>query len=898
MAHTKQLFLLLCLLLMTANSAAERLMIKLIDHTLPIHVNHPQIPILQHQTSSKNYSLVELPDALSIDEKIRIRKQLTDNPNVKWIERDTKIQLSQSTPNDEFHYVQTPWQTSIHLPEAWEHQAHCQNTIIAIIDSGLDIQHPDLSDNVWINPGEIPDNGIDDDENGKIDDVSGWNTINNNPLVNDLYGHGTHVAGLVAATGNNHIGVTGTCWQANILPIKFLDRYGSGFLSHAVDAVQYVMDLKAQYPEYHFIVNNSWAAIHNTALEEIIDQASSQGILFVNAAGNSGDNIDNRAVYPASFSAQSLSSITVANLDTTDPNTPFKLSTTSNHGLSHVTLAAPGTDIYSTWPSSLTSDEPAYHFKSGTSMATPMVSGIAALLWQQNPALNSTEIRAIISNNTQYLASLNGFTSTSGYIDAYRTLIHNDLKTGLGYVSTASQMELHGVNLDQLSQLTLNNTPLPFIVTDNSHLSFSAADQLKCGYLQGETSQGLTNRLYLDWTPSPPTDLQLTPIDNHYVLAWNTDPNVETITLLKASKDGIFEELDTIDNDTQTTTLSQLLPSDQITLLSHFDCPSPQETLTTKSSEPSDTLTIGDYSLPSWQTKSFSSAVVSQDYHSLFSVTGAHTLEVDLSQVTESPCFPDGLTLTEEAITGQPVKQQHCHFELVATNKNQLSSRQLFTINTTDRPPYALSHDDIEFSLETALPILGATLNKVTDNRWRMDLFTDAAQAINEIAMTLHSPQLTLIAASQLIDNEYQAITLKSSRSLEWYIEQENDSASQKDYETHSIYLTLSSSNNSLNDGSNAKDNRCFIASSIYQNRNAQEVQQLREIRDLLINEVPILEPLIHYYYQASPTWVAWMQSNPYAYLVEYPIKSWLDQIIWLNKRLSDSDNKDLNRDQ
>ena len=265
----------------------------------------------------------------------------------------------------------------IDAPESWDITTGSAETIVAVIDTGVDARHPDLAANMWVNPREIPGNGIDDDGNGYVDDVNGYDFLNKDGDPSDDHGHGTHVAGIIAAAGNNGTGVSGVTWRARIMSLKFLGADGSGFTSDAVNAVLYAADNGAR------VMNNSWGGWgYSQALRDAIAAANDAGILFVAAAGNDSNNNDMNPFYPAAYDVPNVAAVAAS--DKYDARTWF-----TNFGSRSVLLAAPGQDILSTVPptgNACCSDPSGYTLLSGTSMAAPHVSGAAALLLAQDPA--------------------------------------------------------------------------------------------------------------------------------------------------------------------------------------------------------------------------------------------------------------------------------------------------------------------------------------------------------------------------------------------------------------------------------------------------------------------------------------------------------------------------------
>lgn len=285
----------------------------------------------------------------------------------------------------------------IDAPSAWTLNTGSASTIIAVIDTGVDYNHPDLSANMWINTGEIAGNGIDDDRNGYIDDVRGWNFVSNNNNPMDDHSHGTHCAGTAAAVGNNGVGVAGVSWTAKIMPLKFLDSSGSGSTSAAVSAILYANRMGAH------VLSNSWGGGgYLQSLKDAID--ASPGVV-VCASGNSGLNTDSSPQYPSAYTSTTI--IAVAATDHND-----NLASFSNYGGTSVDVGAPGVNIYSTVLSG------GYGTKSGTSMATPHVAGLAGLIKSVNPTLTNLQIKSAIMNTVDLKSSLSGKCVTGGRINA------------------------------------------------------------------------------------------------------------------------------------------------------------------------------------------------------------------------------------------------------------------------------------------------------------------------------------------------------------------------------------------------------------------------------------------------------------------------------------------------
>lgn len=338
------------------------------------------------------------------------------DPSVEYAEPDYPLRLA-AAPDDprygEMWGLENTGQTGgtgdadIDAAAAWD-LATGDTVLVAVIDSGVDYLHPDLAANMWTNPFEVPGNGLDDDGNGYLDDVRGWDFFDGDADPRDELFHGTHVAGIIAAVGDNGTGVVGVNWAARIMPLKVTDRQGTGSVSAAVEAILYAVEMKAR------VINNSWAVVDfSQALRDAVALADSAGVLFVAAAGNGypqlADDNDLAPVYPASLDLPNV--IAVAATNSRD-----SLAAISRYGATTVDLAAPGEGILSTMPDS------AYALNSGTSAATPHVSGVAALLWARSPDLDYLAVKQRLLEGVEVLGSLQGKVATGGRLNARRAL--------------------------------------------------------------------------------------------------------------------------------------------------------------------------------------------------------------------------------------------------------------------------------------------------------------------------------------------------------------------------------------------------------------------------------------------------------------------------------------------
>lgn len=356
------------------------------------------------------------------EEEIRSTiEKLATRRKIKLVEPDYPIRLiqpssdengSQSENANEIFQdaYRNQWMLSnTRVDYAWSVTRGSSNIIVAVVDSGVDYNHIDLKDNIWRNTRETL-NGRDDDGNGYIDDIRGWNFVNdnNNPTTSGGSNHGSHVAGIIGATGRNPDGVRGIAPKVTIMPLKFIGNDGSGKTSDAIRAINYAVNKRV------FAINNSWGSSNrSSALESAIKRAENAGILFIVAAGNGsngvGYDIGKKPYYPAAYTNSNI--IRVAASTASNILTSF-----SNFSQKLVDVAAPGASIVST----VTGNK--YMKMSGTSMATPVVTGLAVLAKAANPALNYAQIKALIKSSVDPFSSLRNKINSGGRINAQKAI--------------------------------------------------------------------------------------------------------------------------------------------------------------------------------------------------------------------------------------------------------------------------------------------------------------------------------------------------------------------------------------------------------------------------------------------------------------------------------------------
>jgi len=418
-------------------------------------------PIAVHSFKSMSgLQMLKLPPEVDVESAIESYK---NNPNVLYAEPDHIVSIN--TTNDpsftqlwglnntgqNVNGTSGTVDADMNVVEAWANSSvtGSNSVVIAVIDTGVQYTHPDLSANMWINPGEIAGNGIDDDGNGYIDDVYGINAITNSGDPMDDNNHGTHVAGTIAAVGENSQGITGVNQQAKILACKFLSASGSGTDSGALKCLDYIYNLKMS--GINIVVNNnSWGGTGggSQSVADAIEMHRTAGILFVAAAGNSSVNNDTGPHYPSSYFKANV--ISVAATDQNDAKASF-----SNYGKRSVHVGAPGVNIYSSVIGSGYS-----HFQ-GTSMAAPHVAGLAALLSAEDPSRDWKTIKNLILSSGTSIAALSTTTNTGRRVRAWDTdgtgamTCSNQTVTSVVYPHVTSSTKIGGTKLG-LAAMNIN----------------------------------------------------------------------------------------------------------------------------------------------------------------------------------------------------------------------------------------------------------------------------------------------------------------------------------------------------------------------------------------------------------------------------------------------------------
>ena len=450
--------------LLAADFAARELLIQYAPGHEPVAATQSSYSVLEtiHTQAMKGMDfgvmqVVELPENTDV---IAAARHFSNQPGVLYAEPNWKLN-NNAISNDTNYTNGSLWgmesddsplnigpagTTSAfgsQAEEAWNAgYTGSSNIVVGIIDEGIDINHPDLASNIWVNPYEVAGNGVDDDNNGYIDDMNGWDFFYDDNTVYNAGedSHGTHVAGTIGGVGGNGVGVAGVNWDVSMISAKFLGP-GGGYTSDAVRAVDYLTDLKTRHGINIVASNNSWGGGgYSQALHDAILRHAKADILFVAAAGNSTSNNDATISYPSNYSTlsgtvnESAASyegvIAVASITSAGAISSF-----SSYGATTVDIGAPGSSIISTVPNN------SYATYSGTSMATPHVTGAIALYASKYPDASAEQIRNAILATATPTTALVGKTLTGGRLNVSAALDYNSTPTPSLSVSDASVTE-------------------------------------------------------------------------------------------------------------------------------------------------------------------------------------------------------------------------------------------------------------------------------------------------------------------------------------------------------------------------------------------------------------------------------------------------------------------------
>jgi subtilisin family serine protease len=428
------------------------------------------------QTFPDGSDVVQLESGVAPSTAIAILKRESE---VAYAQPNAAIQATDFTPNDLSFPLE--WglnnadNVDIDAPQAWSISTGNRAITVAVLDTGVDMHDPDLTSRLWVNPTAGSD--------GYVGDVHGWNFVSNNRNIQDNNGHGSHVTGILAAAGNDGVGIAGVDWNARIMVLKVLGADGGGSTSAAVSAIYFAVNHGAR------VINASWGGSqYSQAMLDAISYANSKGTVFVTAAGNNGLNNDtNVANYPANYRLPN--ELVVAAIDSAG-----NLATFSDFGAHTVDLAAPGVNIYSTVPGGFAT-------YSGTSMATPFVSGVVSLVAGQHPELSASQLVQRIIASVKPLPSLAGTTVSGGMVDAYNALTYTPSAQGqtIGaqgaarQQATPAEVETAIVATDSIYAAS-GGTPTSYVTSLYQTIFGRAPDPAGLSYYAGQIGAGVSRQ--------------------------------------------------------------------------------------------------------------------------------------------------------------------------------------------------------------------------------------------------------------------------------------------------------------------------------------------------------------------------------------------------------------------
>ncbi len=371
------------------------------------------------------YLLVSLVSSLLPGIQAWAEEELSVHPDDPYYSSQGALSL----PEDEM--------TNNSVSAAWEITTDASSVIVAVIDTGVELAHPDLTDNLWINANEIPDNGLDDDENGYADDVHGYDFKHEDGSPEDEWGHGTLTAGIIGAVGNNGIGTAGVAWKVQLMILKVFGDSGGGTVDDFSEAIRYAIHNGARIINASWTVPESYPGDQIPELKAAMVEAQEAGILVVAAAGNDGADLDDSPVFPASYLLDNL--VSVAALDAANEDLLYN----SNYNHEKVTVAAPGEDVIGPYLSE------GYATLTGTSSATALTSGVAALMIAENDGLSASQIRSAMIDTSDPSDTLSGVVRSEGTLNPY------------GSVSAALTADTSGGSSSATEEAGVTPTPSP-----------------------------------------------------------------------------------------------------------------------------------------------------------------------------------------------------------------------------------------------------------------------------------------------------------------------------------------------------------------------------------------------------------------------------------------------------
>lgn len=692
-------------------------------------------------------------------------------------------------------------------------QRQCDLIKIAVIDSGADLEHSG-----W----------------GTTTFERAWDTITENSSIYDRYGHGTHVTGIISSSFNSELGyVEGACQSATIIPIKFLSDYGSGTIIDSIEAVQWAIDSQAD------IINHSWITTSNSiALRDVLSDANQRGILQIAAAGNNGSNNDNASLYPVNYASNLSGMISVANWD----NSTNRLHTTSNFGFTTIDLAASGTNILSLTPNNNVAA------LSGTSMAAPIVTSVAAMIAQQTPEYSAADIRAKLKQSVILEPSLNAKVMTQGRLDA-QSAMSAALETPHinNLAISALRIKIEGVFLDKINHWQFR----PAIVgSPTISLSIAESDaraveiiykELPHGYFEGYIDDQLFTSFPYTPEQHPPSELALTKYQDTLILQWRGSIYAHSYEI-ENFENGRFVPLATVE-----------APSNQLSI-----------TTVTDSTQRFRVRAQYHYQMDGQQLTSI---------YSDFSQEITTTPNTDELDVRGFAKVPQGTSTT--LLIDLDTRQ---NYDLISDPDNKVIALQgnqvVLDSSEVGQWQFVVANNDTQNTL---------SFEVISDNVWALNTtqgatlqFTTSQAEINgvtefderKIAITATPLQSPFLLSISLVDDSYNFADVEVSAlsaSHDWsVVSQSTTQLNLRVNGTEPTTIVIQPKINHLAmESSASSDSRCFIASSVY-SQEPEKLTKLRRFRDQVLVNLPGGAWFISAYYQWSPSLVNWSNEYPH----------------------------------
>jgi subtilisin family serine protease len=544
--------------------------------------------VIRRFATFPDIEIVRLPAGVSVREGIKryMSEQAVEYAEPNYIRKVSMV------PNDT--YFSQQWAllntgqfngtqgSDIKATYAWDINTGSRDVVIAILDTGMDYNHPDLIQNRWVNELETPDNGIDDDGNGKVDDRFGWDfttCARFNPVTGicstpkaqdkdpmDDNGHGTHVSGIIGASGNNGLAISGIMWNVKLMPLKILNGDGEGSIADEISAIDYAVMMKGRGINIVAINASFGGGAYSNAEYDAISRVNNAGILFVTAAGNGGedgigDNNDVTPSYPGNYNLSNI--ISVAATDQNDLLASF-----SNYGLNSVHVAAPGVHILSLMPQGL-------YYLSGTSMATPHVTGLVGLLYSQYPWFTPFQIKDTLTRYVDRLPSLSGKIRSGGRINAYKAISSllspdglsarfSSDKISLGWKDNSSgedgfriERRIGNGSFAEIAIVATNSTAY-----DDPSINDGTSYSYRVRAYNDIAESSYSNEVMIVTPLKAPSNLIVTATTGEATLTWTDNSGAEDgFRIERKGSDGNFVLIATVGPDITTYTDTGLQPS-------------------------------------------------------------------------------------------------------------------------------------------------------------------------------------------------------------------------------------------------------------------------------------------------------------------------------------------------